>query len=638
MIHALVSSRAGLPPRARTLGLLLVALACAPGTRAAVAAPPPEPLAHFITRVGDQLHDGSSEFRFVSINLPDILQIITHYQFDGDYATSRYRLPNEFELRDGVRTARQMGGRVIRTFTITTRSGPSPHHMFDVAPLPVVPNEAALRVIDRLLQVCHEEGVRLIIPLIAYNSQIRGDPSTYGEDFWVIGSPANRRFKSMVTQLLGRTNHYTGVPYRDDPAILAWQTGNELVIGDDPARRAWLHDFAAFLKALDPNHLVIDGRNRPADVYPRYEEFLVDENLDAVSYHTYRNLPEADTPRATLRLIRELTRGRKPLLVTEIAMHTPPDTLRELLAELIGNGTVGANWWALRFHNRDGGFYKHSDKQSQFEDLNWPGFASAPGLPGEIARERELLGILSAYAWRIQGRTAPPPVAPAAPHLLPIPDVGHISWQGSTGASHYTVQRAETPAGPWRDLADNLGDHLIANAAQFCDRTALLGGVYHYRVIAHNHAGASPPSAASAPVAVDRLWLIDELFDLRLAAPDSHNLRVEQAYAHTSYLEDLAVALRADPTQPAELVYRLPRAMREFTATIFDADTPPRVFLLEADDTRREVQPMMASYDGGKRRRLSLRLDGDVRALAIQLSAAASPTQAIGRVEIATAD
>lgn len=596
----------------------------------------PAGLDTFVTRAQDRLLEDGQEFRFVSVNMPDSLQIISNYQFDGDFSTVRYRLPDDFELRDCVRSVRQMGGRVLRTFVITCRTTASPVHMFNVAADPVVGNEAALRVIDRLLQICHEEGVRLIIPLVGYSSAVRGDWTTYGPDFWQVGSAGNRKFKNMLTQLLGRTNSLTGRPYRDDPAILGWQTGNELVIGDDADRRHWLHDIAAFIKGLDSRHLLIDGRNKPQDVFGRYDEFSGDPHIDAVSYHTYVNLPQADTPAGTLRLIRGQLRGKVPLLVTEIAMYTPPAALRALLDEVADGGTVGANWWGVRFHNRDGGFYKHSDKNSEFEDLNWPGFANAPPRPATIDRERELLGILTDYAWRIRGQTAPAPAVPAAPQLLPIPDAGHISWQGSTGADSYTLQRAGGPDGPWQSLATGLGDHLVAYAALYCDRSVTVGGNYFYRVIARNAAGESPASNVVGPVHVDRLWLVDELFDLALAAPESRNLRIDQAYAHSAYLEDMAVAVRADPAQPAELVYRLPQPIREFTATVYEAQVVPRLFSLGPADTRRELQPEIANYDGGKRRRLTVRPTAEATGIVLELSAQAAPGQALGRVEIAT--
>jgi mannan endo-1,4-beta-mannosidase len=594
-------------------------------------------LTTFVTRAHDKLHEGDQEFRFVSVNLPDILQVITNNVFDGDRET-RLRLPDEFELRDGVRTVRQLGGRVLRTFVITCRQEPHPAYMFAVGGGRVEPNEDALRVFDRLLQICHEERVRVLVPLVAYNSPWRGDWRTYGEDFWQVGSAGNRKFKRMLELLLGRTNTLTGVPYRDDPAILGWQTGNELVIGDSAERRAWLHDIAAFLKRLAPNHLAIDGRNKPADLWGSYDEFAADPNIDAVSYHTYVNLPHADTPAGTLRLLREMTRGKIPLLITEIAMYTSPAALRRLLDELLANGTAGAQWWSVRFHNRDGGFYKHSDRNSQFEDLNWPGFADPNNFLPEVTRERELLTVVAEYAARIQGRSRATPIErPVPPVMLPARDVGHLSWRGSTGAHAYELQRATSPEGPWQTLQRDATDHLVVCAPLYCDTTAEESRSYFYRTIARSDAGDSAPSNTIGPIVVDRCWFVDELFDLSRANIATHNIRVAKSYAHSAYLEDIAVAVRDALDAPAVLAYRVPGALRFFTCTVFDAGVSPQFFVRRAGDkSRTEVTPTVTRYDEGRRARYTAELDSDAGdTLEIALSAEASPRQAIGRVELA---
>ncbi len=601
----------------------------------ATTAPAADVFEHFVTRRGDQLFDGEREYRWVSVNAPDSFQIISNYVFDGEYPATRYRLPNEYELRDCVRSVRQMGGRVLRTFVITCSRGPAPYAAFDVSTNPAKPNEEAMRVLDRLLQICNEEGVRLMIPLVAYNSGVRGDWKTYGEDFWNVGSPANESFKDVVRQVLTRTNVFTGKSYLEDKAIIGWHTGNELVIGDDPARREWLHDFAAYVKSIDRNHLLIDGRNRPTDVFGKYDEFAADPNIDAVSYHTYVNLPEADSPAGTLRLIREQLRGKIPLIVTEVAMYTKPDTLRTLLDEVIEGGTVGVNWWAMRFRNRDGGFYKHSDKDSQFEDLNWPGFANPLGGVKEIERERVLWEILTDYAGRIAGVEPAPIEKPEAPVFLPPRDVGHLTWQGSTGATGYDVQRAPAKDGPWTTLTENLPDNLVAYAPQYCDETAEVGGTYFYRVIARNAAGASAPSNVVGPLQPDRRWRVDELFDDSKWDEATTNVRIDQAYAHTAYLEDIALVRRAEVTKPAKLVYMVPGALRGFSLNVFEAQVTPKFFVRNEGGARTEVTPEVVAYNQGKRARFSAELPNEkAGTLEIELSAEASAEQAIGRVEI----
>ena len=72
--------------------------------------------------------------------------------------------------------------------------------------------------------------------------------------------------------LVGRTNSLTGKPYSEDPAIFAWQIGNEprcfsgggdlSVEEQDTIREGflgWLTEAAAIVKELDPNHLLSTG-------------------------------------------------------------------------------------------------------------------------------------------------------------------------------------------------------------------------------------------------------------------------------------------------------------------------------------------------------------------------------------------
>ncbi len=55
--------------------------------------------------------------------------------------------------------------------------------------------------------------------------------------------------------LVAHVNPYTGIAYRDDPAIFSWELANE------PRRypESWIDDTAAYIKSLDPNHMVTTG-------------------------------------------------------------------------------------------------------------------------------------------------------------------------------------------------------------------------------------------------------------------------------------------------------------------------------------------------------------------------------------------
>ena len=75
---------------------------------------------------------------------------------------------------------------------------------------------------------------------------------------------AQELFFNHLKTIVGRTNSLTGKPYKEDPAIFAWQIGNEpRCFSDDPEIRAgflgWLTESARIIKELDPNHLLSTG-------------------------------------------------------------------------------------------------------------------------------------------------------------------------------------------------------------------------------------------------------------------------------------------------------------------------------------------------------------------------------------------
>ena len=71
-------------------------------------------------------------------------------------------------------------------------------------------------------------------------------------------------FYNHVRAIVGRVNSITGKPYKDDPAIFAWQIGNEpRCFSRDTAVRngfiGWMAETARIIKSIDPNHLVSTG-------------------------------------------------------------------------------------------------------------------------------------------------------------------------------------------------------------------------------------------------------------------------------------------------------------------------------------------------------------------------------------------
>jgi hypothetical protein len=490
-------------------------------------APPPaassQAFQEFVTCQGDRLMEGDKEFRFVSFNVPNLHYIEDNLPFEE---TNPWRIPDEFEVRDALTSVKQAGGRVVRTYTLSVRKTDDDASIPRYVLGPGQFNEEAMRALDMVMKVANETEVRVIIPFvdqwswfggIAEYAAFRGKKASA---FWTDPQLIDD-FKLTINYLLNRTNVYTGVKYREDKALLAWETGNELL---NPY--SWSKEIAAYIKSLDSNHLVLDGFH--AGSKGLREEPLSDPNIDIVSTHHYpASNSKGEEIADVIARNRQMTSGRKPYIVGEFGF-IPAEQVKRVLETVIESGTSGALVWSLRFHNRDGGFYWHSEPLGAglYKAYHWPGFSS-----GDDYQETALLSLMREAAYRIQG-TAPPEIAPpAAPVLLPVRSAFAISWQGSAGAASYEIERSRSAEGPWEIVGTGVSDADVQYRPLFSDRYVLPDEDWFYRIRARNAAGSSPPSNVEGPVRVESLVLVDEMCDLSNAFAASRDLAVESIKA-----------------------------------------------------------------------------------------------------------
>jgi len=484
---------------------------------------------YFITRSGDKLIEGNKEYRFISFNIPNLHLVEDNMSFE---ATNEWRFPNEFEITDALTTIKQMGGRAVRTYVISICKKNGPNAIPCHVKKPGEFNEEAFRALDKVLEVANRVGVRVIIPLVD-NWKWWGGAEQYAEyrnksaaEFWTNPEVIND-FKQTVSFVLNRRNTYTGTLYKDDKAVLAWETGNEIY-----SPYSWTKEIAAQIKSLDTNHLIWDGYyigNK--EIHP---EVLDDPNIDIVSSHHYPSANKgADQMVADIKSFHQQIGGKKVYIVGEFGF-IPPVDIRKVLDEVIADGLSGAMIWSLRYHNRDGGFYWHSEPASAslYNPYHYPGFPS-----GEGWNETATLKVMREKAFEIQGLKQPPIEIPVPPTLLPILSTAAISWQGSVGAISYDVERATEPNGPWTVVGKDVDDTWVRYRPLFSDNEATPGKSFYFRVRARNSGGTSQPSNVIGPVHVTEHHLVDELIDFAQMFDHDGKLTLETANARP-YKED----------------------------------------------------------------------------------------------------
>ncbi|XP_011623587.1 mannan endo-1,4-beta-mannosidase 7 [Amborella trichopoda] len=138
---------------------------------------------------------------------------------------------------------------------------------------PGVYNEQMFQGLDFVIYEARRHGIRLIFSL-ANNYDSFGGKKQYvqwarnqgqnleSDDTFFVNPVVNRYYKNHVKTILTRRNSMTGIAYKDDPTILAWELMNEARCLSDISGKtiqAWITEMAAYVKSIDSNHLLEAG-------------------------------------------------------------------------------------------------------------------------------------------------------------------------------------------------------------------------------------------------------------------------------------------------------------------------------------------------------------------------------------------
>ncbi len=237
----------------------------------------------FVTRSGTNLILNNLLFYAVGVNCY-FLQNLAAY---GDTT----------HLNEIFQEAKQLGVTTIRTWGFFDS-----HNSSNAAVIQLSPGnykEEGLRALDLVIAKAKEHSIRLIVPLVnnwedfggmnqyvswyadrvPYQNQtlnkidqqiITGADGrfyrcivsgTLTHDEFYTNPTIKQWYKDYLWMLLHRKNTITGILYKDEPMILAWELANEPRSSDRTGMIVtnWLDEMSTFIKTIDKNHLVSSG-------------------------------------------------------------------------------------------------------------------------------------------------------------------------------------------------------------------------------------------------------------------------------------------------------------------------------------------------------------------------------------------
>ena len=541
---------------------------------------------HFVTVEGNKLMDGDKQLRFISFNIPNLLFTEDEMAFREEEA---FELPTAYELRDALESVKQLGGQVARAYCLPVKRESDVEGIPRYVTGPGEFNERAFQTMDTLLAIANEVGVRVIIPF-TNNWKWQGGRPQYAafrdkepDEFWT-DKQLIKDFKKTIKFAANRTNTVTGVKYKDDKAIMCWETGNELT-----SPLSWTQEITKYIKKQDQNHLVMSGYHAINENPPRPGLISETPTVDIISSHHYET-----NPAHVIRNIRnnmELIDGRKPYFIGEFGFLGTAG-LRQIMDFIIEHDEICAGLtWSLRYHRSEGGFYWHSEPLGYgiYKAFHWPGFES-----GREYDEKDFLALIRRKAFEIQGKPVPDRVAPEAPRLLPIENVASISWQGSVGAAGYDVLRSTSINGPWKTVGFNISDAKQPYWPLFHDETAKVGETYYYRIKARNIAGVSESSNTVGPVTVEEQALVDNMDNISGMYHRSDGLTIATA-DDRKFKEDL---YRLKGSAGDTLIYYTPGEMTRWHIFAFAENEETTLEVYESPDNKNytKIEPEQPSY------------------------------------------
>jgi endo-1,4-beta-mannosidase len=302
--------------------------------------------ANFISTSRTTFVDGSVPFRYVGWNEYDLFtrtdETIAHDEMtsEGNILLKGTVISWQQQIDRQMMEAERSGLTVLRTWAFdNSATDPS---AFQTGPGQY--NEAEFAKLDYILASAQRHHIRVILTLENYWGDYGGIQQMtnwlgLANKLQFFTDPtAQAYYKQYVAHLVNRINTVTGVAYKNDPTIFAWELMNEprMDCSDDPTPthqycdpsgqtlRAWISAMSGYVKSLDPRHMVTTGSEGHGFVSTgpngqgiqwagtqegNNNDPLFVQNVPTIDFFTFHPYPNASWANLTLSQTNQIIQG-----------------------------------------------------------------------------------------------------------------------------------------------------------------------------------------------------------------------------------------------------------------------------------------------------------------------------------------
>ncbi|XP_030950549.1 mannan endo-1,4-beta-mannosidase 7-like [Quercus lobata] len=291
-------------------------------------------------------------------------------------------------------------------------------------------NEQMFQGLDFVISEAKKYDIKVVLSLVNNYENFGGKKqyvdwakgqgqSVTSEDDFFTNSVVKGYYKNHIKTVLTRRNSLTGIAYKDDPTIMAWELMNEPRCPSDKSGKtiqAWITEMASYLKSIDRNHLLEVGlegfygaSKQPSN--PNFQvgtDFITNNQIPGIDFATVHAYPDQWLPGSSdedqLSFLNSWLNDHiqdaqkilhKPILVAEFgkSLKLSNNTQRTKLFKTVystiyssasgGGAAVGGSFWQLLAAGLD-----------NFRDGYEIILSENPSIASVIAQESQKLGRL----------------------------------------------------------------------------------------------------------------------------------------------------------------------------------------------------------------------------------------------------